>query len=72
MHFHFESIKNFSTMSANRYDVAVARLAKLPDEQISKVCVQPLLQKYFDLRLTQITCVMSPSRPGERGVGHRY
>jgi hypothetical protein len=35
--------------------------------QITRYCVQPLLQKYFDLRSTQITCVLSPSRALEEG-----
>ena len=49
----------------------VAKLFRLPDGQISScfasLPVQPLLQKYFRSRLTQIRCISKPSRP-DRGA----
>jgi hypothetical protein len=40
--------------------------------QITRYCVQPLLQKYFVLRLTQLSCLILASRPERGGVGHRH
>jgi hypothetical protein len=44
-----------------------AACAKQPGGQITQHRVQPSNKKYFCLRLTQITCVLSPSRALEEG-----
>jgi hypothetical protein len=46
---------------------SVAASGDLPDGQISKNRVQPLLKKYSDFQKTQISNISSPSRP-DRGA----
>jgi hypothetical protein len=43
----------------------------LPDGRACRFRVQPLLQKYSGFPKTQITLYPLPSRPDQRGVGHR-
>jgi hypothetical protein len=43
-----------------------------PAGQITRCGVQPLLQKYFVLRLTQISCLFLAIPSQARGVGHRH
>jgi hypothetical protein len=43
----------------------------LPDGLPSRKPVQPLLKKYSGFPKTQITLYPPPSRPDQRGVGHR-
>jgi hypothetical protein len=54
--------KTFVKMSVNRHDIAIVRLARLPDDgQITSRAakpVQPLREKYSTLFLTQLSCVL--------------
>jgi len=63
------------TNSGKRSDRTTAspdRSTDLPDGQITDLAVQPLLQKYFGSRLTQIRCISKLSRPTEGRIARRH
>jgi hypothetical protein len=66
-------ITDFATAKIDEYASLLGPQVKgdLPDGLACRFRVQPLLQKYSGFPKTQITLYPLPSRPDQRGVGHR-